>query len=417
MENVKNRTLSLAAALVFSYTAYANEPDLTTFNDSYFEPILKAEAGEIILNRLDSISSETKEALIGDFRVISLPGNDFLNTYYTRGFYVIGEAGEIIKYIYGDRLSEVIIPSSTGDRYLLFSGNVPMSLEGNWGTAPTRELYEADGDLIWRHEYVPGYPRASGDLSLVYILCPGGILTIINEYGKIINMEHPRWGTPFLVSRKGDKILLSDNENGTVVLDERGKNISRLKEDYYGWVPYLISARPDVQSYHISSDFIIQLCRKLEVRDHRIQVYNGDARLLWEREFPWQEQHGLRFGISPNEEFLLLCVMLPDRKCILYRVKNGAKIRETDLTGKDFYRFVECGVTNDGKRCFVTTLNNTNLRSTTFVFENDKKIAEFHTEAPENPACNYPLVKFSQDGSLIAVSFEKGFSIYRISMD
>lgn len=417
METTKIRALVLTAALVFSYTAYADEPNLTTFNNARFEPLLKAEAGEIIINRLDSFSPETRETLVRDFRVIPLPGNSFFNTYYTRGFYVIGEGGEITKYIYAEGLSDVIIPSSNGDRYLLFTGNIPMSLEGHWGTAPTRELYSADGELMWRYEYVPGYPRASGDLSLVCVLRPGGVLTQINAAGETVTIEHQGWNTPFLVSSEGDKILLNDYENGTVILDAQGRVINHLEEDYCGWGPYLIGSFPDVQSYYVSSDFIIQLCRKAEVKDHRVQVYNGEARLLWEKEFPWQEHHGLRFGISPNEEFLLICIRLPEPKCELYGTKNGAKLRKIRIEEEDLSRFVECGVTNDGRKCFVTTLDNTNLKSTTYVFEKGKMIAEFRTEAPENLTCNYPLVEFSRDGSLIAVSFEKGFTIYEINPD
>jgi hypothetical protein len=390
---------------------------LTTFNSTRFEPLLKAEAGEIILNRLDSFSPETRETLVRDFRVIPLPGNSFFNTYYTRGFYVIGEGGEITKYIYAEGLSDVIIPSSNGDRYLLFTGNIPMSLEGHWGTAPTRELYSADGELMWRYEYVPGYPRASGDLSLVCVLRPGGVLTQINAAGETVTIEHQSWNTPFLVSSEGDKILLNDYENGTVILDAQGRVINHLEEDYCGWGPYLIGSFPDVQSYYVSSDFIIQLCRKAEVKDHRVQVYNGEARLLWEKEFPWQEHHGLRFGISPNEKYLLLCVKLPDPKCILFRVKNGAELSEIDLAGEGFYSFVGCGIANDGRRSFITTLDNTNLKSRTFIFEEREKIAEYDAEAPEDYACCYPLVEFSRDGSLIALSFGKGFTIYRINRE
>jgi hypothetical protein len=417
MRRITTRVISLALALAPGYIAYADEPILTTFNGTRFEPLLKAEAGEIILNRLDSVSPETKEALIGNFKVIPLPGNSLFNTYYTRGFYVIGETGEKERYFYAEGLSEVIIPSSNGDRYLLSTGNVPMSLEGYWGTAPARELYSADGDLIWHYEYLPGYPRASADLSLVCVLRPGGVLTLIDDEGETATIKHQCWVTPLLVSGKGDKILLNDYEKGTVILDGRGEEISRLKDGYLGWTLRLIGSIPDVQSYYISSDFIIQLCRKLEVRNHRIQVYNGDARLLWERKFPWQEQHGLRFGISPNEEFLLICIRLPEPKCELYRTKNGARLRKIRFEEEDFYRFVECGVTDDGRRSFVTTLDNTNLKSKTFVFEKGEKIAEFHTVAAENAACTYPLVEFSCDGSFIAVSFEKGFSIYRISTD
>ena len=411
------RVVSLALALASGYIAYADEPTLTTFHGTRFEPVLKAEAGEIILNRLDSVNPETRETLIVDFRVIPLPGDSLFNAYYTRGFYVIGEAGEINKYVYAEGLSEVIIPSSNGDRYLRFTGIVPCSLEGPWGTAPTRELYNADGDLLWHHEYVPGYPRASGDLSLVFVLCPGGLLTIIKEDGESTTVKGPRWGTPLGVSKTGNRILLRDYENGTIVLDAQANNISRLKKGYYPWTPYLISGCPDVKSYFVSSGLIIQLCRQSEVRYDYIQIYDGDARLLWERKFPSQEHYGLRFGISPNEKHLLLCLMLPDRKCILYRVKDGAKLREIDLAAEDFRTLVECGVTNDGRRCFATTLDNTYLKSKSFVFEKGTKIAEFRTEAPENPPCLYPLITFSNDGSFIAISFEKRFTIYRICRD
>jgi hypothetical protein len=417
MEKIKVQTLVLTAVLASSYTGYADEPDLTTFNNARFEPILKAEAGEITLNRLDSVSPETKEMLIGDFQVLPLPGNSLFNTYYTRGFYVIGEGEEISKYVYAEGLSEVIIPSSDGDRYLRFTGIVPCSLEGPWGTAPKRELFNADGDLIWRYEYVPGYPRASGDLSLVCVLCPGGILTMLHDNGENTTIENPRWGTPLGVSKRGNRILLRDYENGTVVLDAQANNISGLKKGYYPWAPYLISGCPDVDSYFVSSDLIIQLCRQSEVYYDYIQIYDGEARLLWEREFPEQEQFGLKFGISPNEEYLLLCVRLPDPKCILYRVKNGAKLREIDLAGEDLRSFAGCRVTNDGGRCFVTTLDKTFLKSRSFVFEKSTKIAEFRTNAPENPLCMYPLLAFSKDGSFIAISFEKGFTIYRINTD
>ncbi len=415
MEIIKILALVLTAALVFSYIAYADEPDLTTFNNARFELILKAEAGEIILNEIESINGEAKEALLDDFRVITLPGNEFINTYLTRGFYLIGGAGEVRKFVYTEELSEVIIPSKKGDRYLLCTGSVPWNLEGSWGTAATRELYDFHNDLIWRHEYIGGYPRASNDLSLVGILRPG-VLNVINDKGENTKIEHPGWKTPFFVTSRGDTVILTDIETGTVMLDAKGKKVHNLRTGYHGWIPFSFTFL-DAPSYYASSNLIIQLCRKAEVRDHRIQVYNGKPRLLWEKKFPWQEQHGLRFGLSANEEFILICVRLPERKCELYRTKNGAKLREIELTGEDFYWFVECGVTNDGKRCFLTTLNNTNLKSKTFVFENGEKIAEFHTEATENPACNYPLVELSQDGSLIAVSFEKGFSIYRISTD
>jgi hypothetical protein len=294
---------------------------------------------------------------------------------------------------------------------------VPWSLEGSWGTPRTRGLFGANGDLIWNHKSLPGYPRASADLSLVCVLCPGGILTIINDDGEPATITYSDWRTPFLVSGNGDKIIINDLENGTVVLDGQGGIIKHLKKGYCGWVPYLIGGSPDVGSYYASSDYIIQLCRKAEVRDHRVQVYNGSARLLWEKEFPWQEHHGLRFGISPNEKYLLLCVRLPDPKCILYRVKNGKRLGEIYFEEGDFDRFVECGITNDGRRCFVTTLDNTNLKSKTFIFEEGEKIAEYDAEAPEDYTCCYPLAEFSRDGSYLALSFGKGFTIYRIDHD
>ena len=447
MPTIKN-IISVLALVIHTAPslAIAQDNDLRTFAGAELELVAKADGGAIEFTVIPTLSADDKKELVESFRIIWLRNRGYL----AQGFYLLDALGGVEKYIYADEPTGVVLPSITGDSYLICRKDV-----SNFSFTPTtpliKELHDIDGSLRWSYELV-GYVYASDELDTVgvFLARRGGKedpnIVVINKEGHLTGTYQPVCSLPACVSRDGQIIALAESDTGspagypkgTRIFDKSGNLLFTLDPDYI--CDLGIGGGRSLVLY-ASANYIIQACHKVErmVNDpprydsagnviegirpisgeHFIQVYNRDGILIWQKGFS-----GIlaltTFSVSDNDKYIMVYVPQPSPRCVVFEADTGLREYEVPLGTDPGVRLSDAGVADDGSKIFVVFNKNAGRPGIEFrkaralVYDNGVKIAEFEHEYDLAKTAGDYHLQFSKSGEFLAVTANKEFRIFRI---
>jgi len=423
MANTKNIISILALATCTAvHVASSRENDVRTFAGAELDLVLAADNGEVSFNGIDSLNESDRETLLEEFKVIRLRGRNYLDD----GFYLLGEGGNIDKFITATEPLGAVVASVNGERYFVSKIARP-----NFNLTPVypvaKEVYNSEGTLLWSYEIV-GYPRMSDDLSTVCVYNyrygseENPNIHIITNSGALIKTYHPNCGVPFQVSRDGENIIIADKtdgDSGTRVFTKRGNLLFTLDPEYRC---NLGSGRTGGLILYGSSKYIVQACRKGDNPEDYLQVYDGHGSLLWQKSFGISSGN-IRFEVSANDEYLLVYYLEPNAGFEVFNLANGTPIRKVSIDGKPPGGFFRGGVSADSSEVYIVFTKylgkagvpNSTFDSTLFIFKEGTRIAEFRNKYDlNNLATGAYGVRFSRDGKYVVVTDGKGFRLFSV---
>jgi len=416
METIKILALVLTAALVFSYTAYADEPDLTTLNNARFELVFKVEAGEIAFDNLDSLEPRLRESLLNTIRVVRLRGDTILG----KGFYVIGPTGDVEKYLSVSEYRDVIVPSENGDFYFLCRGSCPTAF-GFAYFPRIKELYDSNDELVWSYEIL-GYADAADDLSLIAVFTGrGGKITTITKEGKVHVKEIRFYHCPRGVSLNGKRVILGPSDNGQRNMRVLNKNGRLLYKKNVGLPGNFGSTSAAGRNIYASSKYIVISCRNETSSGFFVQVYKINGKLVWGKAFE-PTTGNLDFVVSKDGNHVLVYYKKEGIPwCEILDIHSGKVIQVTPLPSGQGLIFYTGATSAEASKYGIILTKSAGVPgsktavSKALIFNGGNKIAEFEkTFEIYNPGSSPYYVQFTSGGEFVVVSADTGFRVFRI---